>query len=445
MADAPSLAGQILTDDSTLEAFSTDWGHIVAARPRVVIRPASTADVCAVVRFAAERGVPLSARGAGHSPFGQSQAAGGIVLDMTSMRQLGPVNGDCVTVDAGVLWRNVLTTSQPRGLTPPVLTDYLDLTVGGTLSVGGIGGASWHHGAQTDTVVSLEVVDGHGEAISCSAEEARGLFDAVRGGLGQCGVITKATLRLVPAEGRARRWIADCGSLRGLIAAQRAMANTDQVDYLEGQIVIDPDTGRWVHRLETAAYFSGSAAPPQQVDDFEPTEVHDTSYLDFLDRLRPGVASRQADGSWFHPHPWLNLFLPDDAVEAFVTTALAGTDPAHLGPSGLILLYPLRPARVRTPMLQMPAGDTVWLFAMLRTGLPQNPAHTDRMLQLNADLCEASWMAGGCVYPSNAVPMSAADWQAHFGTAWGRMAAAKKRFDPAGIFATGQGLFPRGA
>lgn len=442
-AVAPLLAGQVLTDDAALEAFATDWGHIVTARPRVVIRPVSTTDVCAVVRFAAERGVPVSARGAGHSPFGQSQAADGIILDMTSMRHLGPVNGDRLTVDAGVLWRDVLATSLPHDLTPPVLTDYLGITVGGTLSVGGIGGASRHYGAQVDTVESLEVVDGHGEAITCSAEEASELFDTVRGGLGQCGVITKATLRLLPAQARARRLIADCGSARALIAAQCALADADQVDYLEGLIVLDPETGRWVHLLETATFYSGSTPPPQHVDDLQVTEVHDTSYLDFLDRLRPGVAARQADGSWFHPHPWLNLFLPDDAVEEFVTATLARTAPADLGPSGLILLYPLRAARVRAPMLRMPAGDTVWLFAILRTGLPQNPAHTERMLQLNAALREESRLAGGCVYPSNAVPMSAVDWQVHFGPAWGRMSAAKKRFDPTGILATGQGVFPR--
>jgi FAD/FMN-containing dehydrogenase len=56
----------------------------------------------------------------------------------------------------------VLDRALPRGLTPPTLTDYQDLSVGGTLSVGGIGGAMFRYGAQVDNVVALEVVTGVG-------------------------------------------------------------------------------------------------------------------------------------------------------------------------------------------------------------------------------------------------------------------------------------------
>jgi FAD/FMN-containing dehydrogenase len=53
-----------------------------------------------------------------------------------------------VVVDAGAKWSEVLAATLPQGLTPPVLTDYLELSVGGTLVVGGIGGTTSRYGMQ---------------------------------------------------------------------------------------------------------------------------------------------------------------------------------------------------------------------------------------------------------------------------------------------------------
>jgi cytokinin dehydrogenase len=86
-----------------------------------------------------------------------------------------------------------------HGYTPPVLTDYLRLTVGGTLSVGGVSGTSWRYGAQVDNVEELTVVTGAGKTVKCSESENRSLFEAVLAGQGQCGVMVGARLRLVPA------------------------------------------------------------------------------------------------------------------------------------------------------------------------------------------------------------------------------------------------------
>ncbi len=78
--------------------------------------------------------------------------------------------------------------------------------VGGTLSVGGIGGASPHYGAQVDTVLELEVVTGAGRRIRCSPGRHLELFQAVLAGLGQCAVLVRATLRLLPAPSRVRHY-----------------------------------------------------------------------------------------------------------------------------------------------------------------------------------------------------------------------------------------------
>ncbi|WP_199430508.1 FAD-binding protein [Qaidamihabitans albus] len=447
LADLPALTGNVFDDDASLARAAQDWGHVVQARPRAVVRPGSAADVAAVVTFAAGRGIPVAARGAGHSPFGQGQAEGGIVLDMTSLSTVHAGTGDQVLVDAGARWRQVLAATLPRGLTPPVLTDYLDLTVGGTLAVGGLGGMSHRHGAQTDTVAELEVVTGSGELRRCSAEQDRDLFDAVRAGLGQCGVLVRAAIRLRPARQRARRWRLYYDSATAFVADQRLVVGDGRFDYVEGQALLDDDAESWRYLLEATTYYSLPDEPDEDEllgdlsFDRDTTEREDTTYLEFLDRMAEGEAILRAEGSWYRPHPWLNMFVPDDAVEEFVKETLAGTTGADLGDTGLVMLYPVRTDRLGTPLLRTPPGELAWLFALLRTGEPHDVAGTARMVRLNAELFERASGLGGTVYPVNMLPMSPKDWAEHFGDEWPTLQAAKRRYDPEGVLTPGQGVF----
>ena len=110
--------------------------------PNAVLLPASAHDVAAAVRRAAGQGRRFAAQGRRHSVFGRAQARDGIVADMGRLRTLHAVQQDRVVVEAGASWREVVAATLPHGHTPPVLTDYLDLSVGGTLAVGGVGSAT---------------------------------------------------------------------------------------------------------------------------------------------------------------------------------------------------------------------------------------------------------------------------------------------------------------
>src|SRR5688500_317919 len=99
--------------------------------------------------------------------------------------------GLTATVDGGVVWRDLVAEVVPRGFVPPVLTNNLGVSVAGTTSVAGLGVASFRYGTQADNAVELEVVTGTGEVVTCSRERNAELFDVVRCGLGQFGIITK--------------------------------------------------------------------------------------------------------------------------------------------------------------------------------------------------------------------------------------------------------------
>jgi FAD/FMN-containing dehydrogenase len=153
-------------------------------------------DIASIVSFARRFGLKIAARGQGHQPFGQAQVSGGIVIDMRSLQQVHTFTADSVEVDAGTSWRTLLQATLSYGLAPPVLTKFLGLTVGGTLSIGGVGVTSLRHGAQVDQTLALQVVTGEGDVVVCSTHEHRDLFEAALAGQGQCAIITRATLRL---------------------------------------------------------------------------------------------------------------------------------------------------------------------------------------------------------------------------------------------------------
>ena len=111
---------------------------------------------------------------------------------------------DRIKVRAGMLWRDVLSATLPHGLTVTVVTGYLGLSVGGTLSVGGIGNSSFRYGAQVDNVIELEVVTGTGQLEVCSATHKPDLFESALAELGQCAIIISVTTRLIPTLTHAR-------------------------------------------------------------------------------------------------------------------------------------------------------------------------------------------------------------------------------------------------
>ena len=133
-----------------------------------------------MVRRANRHGHKVAPQGQRHSVYGRAQTDGGIVIDMSQRRSIHSVGADRVTVDAGATWRDVLAATLPQRLTPPVLANYLDLSVGGTLVIGGVGDTTTRYGMQSDNVLELEVVTGEGRRVRCSPRRNADLFDAVR-------------------------------------------------------------------------------------------------------------------------------------------------------------------------------------------------------------------------------------------------------------------------
>src|SRR5262249_30362016 len=143
----------------------------------------------------------------------------------------------------------------------PVFTDYIELSVGGTLSAAGIGGTTQHYGFQVDNVLELEVVTGDGRLRSCSPDRDPQLFNAVLGDLGQVAIIVQATVRLLPAPDRARSYQLFYSDLDTYLADQQRLLQDGRFSSLEGQVARTADDSGWEFFVDAAAYHD-AAQPP---------------------------------------------------------------------------------------------------------------------------------------------------------------------------------------
>lgn len=439
----PAFDGTLLSDPASLQETADDFGHIIHRTPMAVLRPGSVADIQRLIGFARQNGIKVAGRGQAHSTYGQSQVSGGVVIDTSTFNTI-EIQSDRAVVGAGVLWSKLAQAALARGLTPPVLTDYIELSVGGTLSVGGIGGMSHQYGVQADNVLELEVVTGTGERVTCSPNRERELFRTVLCGLGQCAVIVRATVRLVPAQRQARVFNLYYDDIATFTDDQVKLVNTKRFDYLEGQVVARPGGG-WRFMLEAASYYSAPNLPDndkllkQLRDNRAQAVISDVPYFDFLNRLAPTVAFLKQIGVWGFPHPWIDEFVPGSQVNRYISEVLANLTPADTG-QGPILLYPFRTNRIDSPLFRLPKEPVAFLFSILRTA-PPDPVVVQRMVDSNRALYERNRDLGGTRYAIGAIPFTPQDWRRHFGKSWRDLLAAKCRYDPSNVLTPGQGIF----
>jgi FAD/FMN-containing dehydrogenase len=193
------LSGRVvLPGEEEYDASRQVWNASHDHRPELITQPLSVADVQAAVRFAADRGLPVSVRGGGHNHAGWAVADGALMLDLSTMTSVR-VDPDrrVATVGGGTTWGLVDQVTQPAGL---AVTGADVSTVG----VGGVtlgGGAGWLHrmfGLSGDNLLAAEIITADAEVLRVSAREHPELFWALRGGGGNFGAVTSFTFALHP-------------------------------------------------------------------------------------------------------------------------------------------------------------------------------------------------------------------------------------------------------
>ncbi len=190
--------------------YTIDFGKYLTRTPDLVLRPASLDQLTACVQRIHQAGVPWKVRGTAHSAGGQVLSDGGVIVDMRGLDRVLQIDRERlqVCVEGGATWLALMHALAPHGLRPVVLTDNLRMTVAGTLSVGGIGDTSLHHGLQAHSVLDITLITPTGDVLQLDAQDDRARY--VLCGRGQLGVIAAARLRLLARPttiaGRTLRW-----------------------------------------------------------------------------------------------------------------------------------------------------------------------------------------------------------------------------------------------
>lgn len=201
------LPESTFTDAETLAAHSGDKWH-AASLPQAVVLARSTEEVAAAVSLAARCGVPVTPRGAGVGYVGGCvPCRGGLVIStmrMNSILEVNPADGVAV-VQPGVLTADLQAAAAAVGwFYPPDPASRRESSIGGNIATNAGGPRCLKYGVTRSYVLGLEVVLADGRVLRCGGRTHKNKqgFDLVGlfcGSEGMLGIITEATLRLIPA------------------------------------------------------------------------------------------------------------------------------------------------------------------------------------------------------------------------------------------------------
>ncbi|XP_038880027.1 cytokinin dehydrogenase 3-like [Benincasa hispida] len=486
------ITANLRHDATALTSAAIDFGHMVTIPPAAVLFPSSVNDVVTLVKLANSRPVPfnIAAKGCGHSVHGQAMAGNGVVVEMTSLNNPSRISisgsestGFFADVGGEQLWIDILNATLERGLAPRSWTDYLYLTVGGTLSNAGISGQTFRYGPQICNVIELDVVTGKGDLVSCSAEKNKELFNSSLVCLGQFGIIVRARIPLFPAPNRVK-WVRMLYSnFNEFLKDQEKLISINNNDnngskqkgglnYLEGLLLMHdgpPDNWRSsffpsshhstiislvnqhsiIYCLEVAMYYDDRSRHTldKELDDllegldFLPGYKFekDVSYIEFLNRVRGGELSLRSQGLWDVPHPWLNLFVPKSRIAEFDSGVFKDIVLKRKITNGPILIYPMNRSKWDDKMSAViPEEEVFYTIGFLNSsGFDDWEAMEEQNKEI-LGYCNSANIKIKQYLPHY---KTKEDWEKHFGHKWKIIQDRKLEFDPKMILSPGQKIF----
>ncbi len=205
-------AENVLVDDARIEPYAQD-AIKEKFPPEAVVLPRTAAEISVIMRLANERRFPVTARGGGVGYTGGAvPIEGGIVIGTDRMNCIREVDADnlLVVTEPGVTTYDLQQAVERVGLFyPPDPSSYKDSFIGGNIAENAGGIRSAKYGVTKHYVLGLEVVLPTGEIIETGGRTSKNVvgFDLTGlmcGSEGMLGIITLATLRLLPLPAATR-------------------------------------------------------------------------------------------------------------------------------------------------------------------------------------------------------------------------------------------------
>jgi FAD/FMN-containing dehydrogenase len=361
-------AGTIVTDRDAIAPWEVDWRRRFQGRSPALLQPGSTDEVATIVRAAAAHGVPLVPQGGNSSMVGgATPPADGSALivstrRMNRLRSLDAESGLAVA-EAGMILQTFNDAALAVGRRFPLtLGARGSATIGGLVSTNAGGTQVLRFGTMRGLVAGIEAVLPDGsvfDGLAALKKDNRG-YDPGQlliGAEGTLGIVTAATLRLVPAvSARGVAWLGLASPADALGVLRRLQAATDRVESFE---ILPAETldAALAHVAGTRSPLDGrhrwhvlveaTAADP---DDETPTALLERLLGAELERgavadATIAASEAQADGFWrlrdslsdaeraLGPATQHDIAVPVEAMPRFMVEAAAACEARFAGTS----------------------------------------------------------------------------------------------------------------
>jgi len=436
-----TLAEQaVLSDEPSLVSFSTDFGHLLTAKPEAVFLPTDKAALQKIIQYAAANALPLTIRGNGLSQSGQSlPVSGGITVCTQMLNQVLEDHGDSIWVEANCSWSDLIDATLKKQRIPYVIPYNCNLSVAGVISAGGVGASSFKAGAVVAHVDALEVILADG-----SIEEVRTyspLFHACLGGQGRFGVITKARMQLRPCGKRVKTFFLlydDCAQWQQEMDLLKETAHYIEAlctPAVQGSKINTEGMrlpfAQWFYALQVSwEYDEIEPVLPKTIKPWKTVLTQSETIRDFLHRHDGRFEAMKSSGQWSMQHPWYECFVGSRQLFAELEQLLP-TLPLHY--ATVVQVVPVKPMQ-QQGFFMLPDEKECCAIMILNAGLPE--LFIPSCLKTIQALDDRFLPKGGKRYLSGYLGDNITEdyWRRHFGSNYKQWINQKKHSDAKGLF-----------
>jgi FAD/FMN-containing dehydrogenase len=439
-------------DDAGYEDARQVYNAMIDKRPALIAQCAGADDVAKVVAFARDHDLTLAVRGGGHNGAGLGTVDGGVVIDLSPLKEIEvDPQARTVRVAGGCTWGEVDQATNEHGMATP--SGIISTTgVGGLTLGGGLGHLTRKCGLTIDNLLEAELVLANGERVRASADEHPDLYWAIRGGGGNFGVVNSFLFRLHDVDtivGGPTFWSLDDSAdvlsvYRDFISAAPRELNGF---FAFNSVPPAPPFPEELHTRKVCGIVwcyagadedaAGKAMAPL-LDNVPEPLMHGVQAMPHpaLQGAFDGVYPR--GDQWY----WRADFVEEIPDEAVQIHARHGAEMPT--PQSTMHLYPIDGA-----VHEVDSSDTAWSYrdagwGSVFAGVDPDPANVDAIRNWSVGYHEAlhPYSAGGA-YVNMMMDEGQERVRASYRDNYDRLAAIKATYDPDNVFRVNQNIEPK--
>jgi FAD/FMN-containing dehydrogenase len=437
----------IAPDDPRYESARTVFYGGIDSRPSAIIRVADAGDVSRLVNLAGEHGFELAIRSGGHSVAGFSTTEGGIVLDLSAMKDLQiDLEEHTAWAEAGLTAGEFTDAAAKHGLAVG-FGDTGSVGLGGLTLGGGVGYLVRKYGLTIDSLLAAEVVTADGQLLHVDDNSHPDLFWAIRGGGGNFGVAIRFKFQLQKVDtvfGGMLILPATEDVIAGFMA--EAEAAPDELSTIANVMTAPPMPflpaevhGKLI--VFAMLVYVGNAEDGEHA--VAPFRKLATPLADMLKPMKyPEIFQEEGGGDDYHPvGASRTMFI--DRVDHSVAETILNHLNASTGSMAVTQLRPLGGAMARVPVEATAFAHRKSRIMVNLAALYENPAEKETHETWVANFADAIRQSDEGVYINFLGNEGEAQIRAAYpGGIWERLQEIKSRNDPDNLFRLNQNIPP---